>query len=403
MGPFFPFFLIVSVGLFSAALLRKLHFPWVVALILGGILIGPQGLHLLTPDSTTEFIGQLGLTFLMFMAGLETKLSSFKESSRDLFLLAFINGFIPLLLGLGIGYYLGYNLTTMFLIGTVFVSSSIAVVVPTLEANHMFDLKIGRAVMTTSILQDVASLLLLSVLLQNISPISNIPLFVLYPLLTVIIMALLYALPRLEKFLTSLKDKEDLFQEELRSVLLILVGTVIIFELLGLHSIIAGFFVGLVLSDKVTDEVLIGKIRAISYGIFIPTFFVLIGLNTNIKVIFEAEAAFFIILLVVVGSIASKFFSGILGAKMVGFNNEQAVFFGATSIPQLSTTLAVSYTANNLGLISNSLNTAFVVLSIVSTIIGPILMSSIDRKVLSSGFFEKVSLKLGRKDQQVNT
>jgi len=386
------FFFILFVGLLATTLLRKLHFPWVISLILGGILIGPQGFNLFTPNYTTEFIGELGLTFLMFMAGLETKLDSIKESNKDLIILSIINGSIPLLLGLGVGYYYNYNLTTIFMIGIVFVSSSIAVVIPTLEVNKLFNLKIGRSVMITSIFQDITSLILLSILLQNINNTSNIPLYLFYPALLIIIVLMRYALPKVGNFLAKITRKEkDFFQEEIRAILLILMGTVIIFELLGLHLIIAGFFAGLVLSDTVTKDGLLEPIRTISYGIFIPAFFILIGINTNILILFEAGDAIILTTVIVVGSILSKFLSGLLGAKIVGFNNAQAVFFGASSIPQLSTTLAVSYTAKNLGLISNELNTAFVVLSVVSTFIGPIIMSKINKKTLAINIIEKVT------------
>jgi Kef-type K+ transport system membrane component KefB len=204
-----------------------------------------------------------------------------------------------------------------------------------------------------------------------------------------------FLLPRLKKTLSKITQaKEDLFQEELRSVLLIMIGTVILFELLGLHSIIGGFFAGLVLSESITERVLVGKIRAISYGIFIPTFFILIGIHTNISVFFEIQNAFLLVTLIVVGSMLSKFVSGILGAKIVGFNDAQAVFFGASSIPQLSTTLAVSFTAKSLGIISNELNTAFVALSIFSTLLGPMIMSGVDKKQLTVGVLENVKSKV---------
>lgn len=385
MEPLSTFFIIILVGLLSASLFRRIHFPWVIALIIGGIIIGPDGFDLLEPDSTAIFIGNLGLTFLMFMAGLETKFDSFKKAGKSSYFLAFFNGIIPFIVGALIGYILGYNLLTSVLIGTVFVSSSIAVVIPALEANNLFEVRIGRVVMTSSVIQDVASLLLLSILLQTVTPTASLPLYIFYPTILVAIVLLRYLIPRLRKILSDLTSpEEEVFQEELRSVVLILVGTVLVFELLGLHSIIGGFFAGLVLSDLITDKVLIGKIRAISYGIFIPTFFILIGVNTSVSALFSADNALYLTLLVVLGSITSKYASGYIGSRLVKFNKIQSEFYGSSSIPQLSTTLAVSYSANNLGLITDELNTAFIVLSVVSTFLGPILMSKFDVSKLKS-------------------
>jgi Kef-type K+ transport system membrane component KefB len=63
----------------------------------------------------------------------------------------------------------------------------------------------------------------------------------------------------------------------------------------------------------------------------------------------------------------------------VGFNSSESLFFGASSVPQLSTTLAVAHTARSVGLMDDRLITALVLLSIVSTLIGPGLMVSFHR------------------------
>jgi len=382
VNPFLAFFVIMLVGLFSASLLRRLHFPWVVSLILGGIIIGPEGLDLLEPDVTTEFIGQLGLTFLMFMAGLETQLSSFKEMGLKVVALSFVNGYLPFLLGVGLSKYFGYSPITSLLIGTVFVSSSVAVVIPTLEANNIFDLKIGKTIMTSTILQDVSSLIILSVIMQSTNPTTDLPLYVFYPLLLVAVILLRFLLPKLRSAFKFLTSKDDIFQDELKSVFVILIGTVILFELLGLHTIIGGFFAGLVLSDTVTDKVLMGKIRAICYGIFIPTFFVLIGMYTDINVLFNIEGAWNVVYLITVGSIFAKFTSGYLGSILIGFNKKQSIYFASASIPQLSTTLAVAYSARSYGFLNAEMFTALVILSIVSTFIGPFIMNSFSRESL---------------------
>lgn len=368
------FFLVLLTGLLSSTLLRTLHLPWVAALILGGIFIGPNGLDIFTPDSTIQFISEMGLIFLMFMAGLEVKFSEFKQSGPSLFLLSLVNGLVPFVVGVAIAYYHGYSHNTLLLLGTVFVSSSVAVVIPTLEANDLFDLRIGKAVMITSIIQDIISLILLSVLLQDIRPVSNLPFYFFYPLLFATFFGLRFILPRLQKVLASLTSGKDTFQDQLRAVFLVLVGTVIVFQILGLHSIIGGFFAGVVLSDSIDDEVLKAKIRALSYGFFIPTFFVYMGTQTNLSLLLEFEEALPLILLIVFGSILSKLFSGWLGAWLVGFNMSEGLFFGASSVPQLSTTLAVAHTAHSVGLMDDKMITALVVLSMVTTLIGPALM-----------------------------
>jgi len=385
MGEFFPFFLIIFAGVFFSVIFRRIHVPWVVGLIIAGILIGEHGLNILEITPAISFIGQIGLVFLMFMAGLETRLKTFEKYEKGLLWLSFVNGAIPFIVGSSITLYLGYSNIAAVLVGVIFVSSSIAVVIPSLERHGLLHTRLGQSVVISSMIQDIASLVLLSFILQNIDPITKIPLFIFYPLVVGILFLFRILIPKLIKlFRSTLNGSEDLFQQEFRTTFLILLGTVVSFEILGLHPIIAGFFAGFVLSDSIKSNVLKEKIRAISYGIFIPTFFVIIGAQTDLSAIVESEGTFTLVSAIVLGSILSKFLSGWLAGKMIGFTKDQSLLFGVSSIPQLSTTLAVTFTALSLGLVDERIITAMITLSIVTVIVSPVLMNIFEERIKRS-------------------
>jgi len=385
MEHFLPFFITLVAGLAFSVAFKRFQVPWVVSLIVAGMVIGPHGLSWFKMNETIHFISQSGLVLLMFMAGLETRLSSFKKLRKKLYILAFLNSMIPFAVGMGIMLVLGFPLISALLVGIIFMSSSVAVVIPSLEANGLINKPLGSSVLATAIIADVASLILLSMFLQTEQRIANVPLVIFYPLLFAGLYLLKTFLPRVQKFfLTKIMKENDIFEKDLRVVLFMLFGMVIIFELLGLHPIIAGFFTGLVLSESLESKVLLGKIHAISYGIFIPTFFIVIGMETNIRQFFEASDIIFLTLLIVMGSMLSKFLSGTLAARLVGFTPSQSVFFGVASTPQLSTTLAATFTGLEFGLITSKIATAMVILSVISTMIGPLLMSVLNKYVLSS-------------------
>ena len=378
-----PFFLILFAGIFFSALFRRLHLPWVIVLILGGIIIGPHALGIFEPNPTVEFIGQIGLVFLMFMAGMKTKLSIFKKFKGGVFGLAFINGTIPFLVGIGIGFLFGYGWIAALLLGIVFVSSSIAIVIPSLEANKLLRTRLGKSVVAATIIQDIASLVMLSVLLQILNPVTALPLPIFYILLFISLIALRWILPKLRLFFSlGVRGTKDLFQQELRVIFPIFIGTVISFELLGLHPIIAGFFAGLVLSGSIKSEILKEKLHTISYGLFIPTFFIIIGTKTNLGIFLESQSAALLIAAVVLGSLLSKFASGWIGGRIIGFTSSQSLLIGASTIPQLSTTLAVAFTAAALGLLNQELIVAMVILSTVTTFVGPLLMQMFSRRIM---------------------
>ncbi len=375
MEDFYPFFLIVFSGVFFSMLSIRTHIPWAVMLIIGGIIVGPSFLDVISLNPTIDFMGQIGLVFLMFMAGLETKFSQFKEYRTNLLLLSFINGFVPFLVGGAVVYALGYEPITALIVGIIFVSSSIAVVIPTLEVSGMLRTKLGQSVIVTTVLQDITSLVLLSLLLQNVDPVTEVPLYVFYPVLLGVLIAMRLGIPKLREWVVSVTKKSpDLFQLEFRSTFLILIGTVIAFELLGLHPIVAGFFSGLVLADSIKSKVLKDKIKTISYGIFIPVFFVVVGLQTDLGVFTNIGSVLLTMTALVFALVCSKYLSGYFAARLVGFDKLESNFFAATSLPQLSTTLATAFVVFNLGLIDQTLLTSLVVLSVLTVLLSPILI-----------------------------
>lgn len=364
------FFVIFLAALFFSEISSKVKLPWVISLIIAGIVIGPHGFKILEVNETITFIGDLGLVFLMFMAGLETKLSTFKENRKQIFWFALGGGLIPFLTGLSIGFLFGLSTSVSLLLGIIFISSSIAVVIPSMQANKLLRLNVGKVAIAGTIIIDVISLILLSFILQSANPITNLPLPIFYLLLIISLVTLRWAIPKLEE--TFAKRGRDLFEHELHVVFTILIGTVVFFELLGLHQITAGFFAGFVLSETMQSKRVKEKIHAIAYGVFIPVFFVIVGANTDISVIFKASNALILTTTLVVASILSKFIGGFIGGKLGGFDNNRSALLGAAGIPRLSTTLAVVFAGSKLGLVNETTVFAMIILSIVTTLIAPI-------------------------------
>ncbi len=374
MTELFPFFIVLFAGLIFAGLFSRLHVPWVVALIVGGIAIGPHGFHIFAGNDTLEFLGQIGLVFLMFMAGLETKLSEIKKTSKKITIFALLNGLIPFAVGFGIGYIFDFSLLASLLLGVIFISSSVAVIIPSLEAAKLIESRVGRIIVAGAVFEDIVSLVLLSIVLQSVDPITVLPLPALYILLAVMLVLLKWAIPHIEKFVVKNSSSTEIFRVETRTIFVILLGTVVIFEILGLHPIVAGFFAGVVLSDTIQSPIVKERLRTLSYGIFIPVFFVLIGTKADLSVFGQLSGAFVLIVTIIVGSIGSKFVSGWLGARLSGFTNKYGYLAGSATIPSLSTTLAVAFSGVELGILSTNVITAMILLSLVSTMVSPLLV-----------------------------
>ncbi|MBD3398017.1 hypothetical protein GF412_02480 [Candidatus Micrarchaeota archaeon] len=375
MAELLSFLIVISAGLFLSEFLKKFHLPYVVALILTGIIIGPFALDLIVIDETIDFLGSIGLVFLMFMAGLEIKLSSFRKIVGSAAKFSLLNGILPMCVGFLVASYLGYGLVGSFMLGIIFVSSSIAIVLPVMEAQGLMQMKLGRLIVSGTILEDVFSLLMLSFFLQLVNPTTEIPLYLFYIIVAIALYALRKLLPRArEAFRKFHGEEKPLFEEEVRFIFVSLIATVVFFDLLGMHPVIAGFFAGLVLSESIQSQILLRKLHAISYGLFIPVFFIIIGVEMDVGVLFNGGEGLAIILTILAAAVLSKFIGGFLAGRVNGFNSKESIISGVATIPQLSTTLAVAFVGLEMGLIDDMLITAMIVLSIATTFCGPILV-----------------------------
>ncbi|MAG22438.1 MAG: hypothetical protein CL943_04015 [Candidatus Diapherotrites archaeon] len=375
MTALLSFFVLLFAGLIFSDLFKRLHLPYVTALIVAGVIIGPV-LNIVSVDPTISFLGGIGLVFLMFIAGSEIKTGSFKRLEKEIFVLALLNGVIPFATGFGIAWFLTQSVITSYILGIAFISSSVAIIIPSLEARGLLNRRIGETIVSATVFEDMISLLLFAIVLQNFTPKTALPLIIYIPLIILIPFLLKLLIPRIEQLYHYNKRGRDLFESQLRFVFAILIATVVLFESLGMHAIVAGFVIGIILSDSIRGKVE-EKIRTISYGFFIPIFFLIIGMGLDLGLLLSSQVLISSAL-IVTGLIASKVISGFIGGKyLLKFSVKESLLIGFATTPQLSTTLAVAFVALESGLLSADIITALILLSTITAFIAPLAIRSI--------------------------
>ena len=383
-----PFFIVLLAGLFFSEVFQRFHLPWVSALIVAGMVIGPHGLGWYESNPTIEFLSEIGLVFLMFLAGLETRLSSFRKHHKDISWVVLLSTAIPFVAGYFLGHAMTEDVTAALLMGVIFVSSSIAVIIPSLEQCNLLTTRFGKVTVGSTIVMDVASLVLISFVLQTSATVTSLPLPVFYVVAATAIVLLRWAVVKLWRTVDKhVPDNKDPFQEELRTLFLILIGVVIIFEILGLHPVVAGFFAGFVLSESIKNRVLIEKFRAMGYGLFVPVFFIVIGAQTDLDAFLNLHAALLFVGAVLMVAVGSKFVSGVIAGRIIGMSRAQRLLLGVATIPQLTTTLAAAFLGRELGILSDDIITAIVILVIVTSFASPLLI----RLVVQSRHGKKIT------------
>jgi Kef-type K+ transport system membrane component KefB len=372
---------VLSIGLIVPELFKKFRIPLLTLIILAGAITGPHGLNYVQLDDTINFFGFLGMAFLMFMAGLETDITKLSKSKYKIAIMSLFNGLIPFLVGLTITRIFGYSWTISILVGIIFISSSVAVIISTLKNNKSITQDVAQLILSAVMITDIVSLVALGFIFQSTSKITSLPLSIYFVILILSIIALFYIVPPVSKKIMQKKLSENKgYERQLRFIITILVAVIIYFSFLGAHPILASFLAGLSLSGAILydkSKIIISKLHTIGYGLFIPIFFFVIGMEMDISIFKEFDIKNIMMISLIVGLISSKFISGYFAGRLVKLSKKNSMIFGSISITQLTTTLAVTYAASSIGLLDSVLVTSIVILSIITTIVGPSLISYI--------------------------
>ncbi len=370
--------IILILGLLVPELFRKFRLPYVTALIIAGSLFGPFGLDYVKSNEVIEFFGFLGAAFLMLMAGLEVKMSHFEKLGGKISLMAAMNGLVPFIVGVAIVKAFGYPWLTAILIGTIFISSSVAIVISSVKGANLMKKDIGQSIVSAAVVMDIVSLFLLAIILQTVSPITRFPLPVYFVILIASIVLLKRVLPLLTKYFCThffSRHKGDEYEDELHFVIATLIAVLLYFSILGVHPIVAAFLVGLLLSDVITSNIVTHKIHTLGYGLFVPVFFFIVGMQLNLGMLAHFDYRDAVMISIIFGLIVSKFASGYIAGRLVKFSKRNSALFGIGSTAQLTTTLAVTYAAASLNILDSTLVTSVIVLAIVTTILAPVLLN----------------------------
>ncbi len=372
-GSFVILLIILSLGLMIPELFRKLKMPFITGIIMAGAILGPGGFSVIKSDQVIEFFGFMGMVFLMLMAGLDTNLEHLKKARYKIITIAGFNGIIPFAIGFSITYLFGYDLLTSLLVGVIFISSSVAIIISLLKSSRLSSKRIGHISSASVLILDAFSLLALTIMLHGGSPIEGIPFPLYLIILTTTVLTVFYLLPRFTRFVFRHYMTKPGTDRELRLSIIVMMAMLFLFSLLDVHPVLSAFIIGVTLSHIIRSERLYSKIRTVGYSLFIPVFFFIVGMELDFSVFLRLGEGTAIILALVACQIISKVLSGFIGGRLIGLSTKESALYGTASMISLTTTLAVTYAMMTQNLLDSVLVTAIIMITIVTTIIGPIL------------------------------
>jgi Kef-type K+ transport system membrane component KefB len=390
MSPFLQLILSLTIIITGAKtggwLANRLRQPAVLGELLIGLLLGPSMIDLLhqsilinahAPDSLQEMVyelAELGVVFLMFLAGLEIDLPEMLRAGR-VSVLAGVNGVIvPLLLGGLTAFLFGYHGQSAFFVGIILTATSVSISAQTLLELGKLRTREGLTLLGAAVIDDVLVILLLSVFTAlagggtGVDAVATV-LLKMAAYLSLAIAAGFFILPRLADWV----DRQPISQGLASLVLVMALAFAWSAEVVGgLAAITGAFIAGLGFGRSRLRDEIARAMHTLTYAFFVPIFFVSIGLHTDLHQLSGPDLPFALAL--VGAAIAGKIIGCGLGARAGGFRNQEALRVGIGMISRGEVGLIVATVGVQAGLIGPDLFSVTTLIVLVTTLVTPPLL-----------------------------
>ncbi len=346
--------------------------PVVVIELLLGVVIGPQvlGLHV-TPG--IEFFASLGLGLLFFFAGYEIDLERIRGLPLKLGLLGWG-------MSLTIAYTVGGILMATGVVlslkytGSALVTTAIGMLIPILADAGEMKTRFGTFLLAAGAIGEFGPILLLTLFLSTDGTVHNA--LILLGFIVLAVAVAMFAVRSAERTVPLFeRTLEASSQLAVRWVLVMVFALALLAYKLGLDLLLGGFAAGLITRQMLkTTEIpqFDSKLQAVAFGVFVPFFFVVSGMQLNIDSLFASVSGvvkmlvFFVLFLVVRGTPALLLYRGVLDRR----ERTALALFSSTQLPLVLAITAVAVDAHRM---RTSTAAALVGAAVLSTLLFPIL------------------------------
>lgn len=385
----FELALLLAAAAIGGRLAAAIQMPEVLGQILVGILIGPTVLGWI--DGEREFIhtiAEIGVVFLMFLAGLETDLSELKASGKGASYIALGGVLVPIVLGTLIPYFFfphhlpegdaHHKLMYSLYIGSILTATSVSITVSVLRDMGQLGSRQGVSILGAAIIDDVLGIILLAVVTGMVHPTGEFSIFGLIGRIILFFVLAIGVGMIISKVVT--KYAQSMAWKDQITTVAIILCFILAFssEMFKVAAITGAYIAGVIFAATPYRHRIVRKIQSLAYALFVPIFFVSIGLRAKIDS--DIVQYLFYAFLIVVIAVSGKIIGCTLGAKLSGFTNKQCIQVGAGMIPRAEVALIVATQGINREIITHATFNSIVLLVVISTLITPPLLKILFKK-----------------------
>lgn len=390
-----PIGLILLISKLLSIFCHKIGLPRIVGLLLAGVLIG---LINYIPDQTIlneyslngiGFIAKIGVILIMFSAGIETDMKTLKQTGFASVMITLAGVIVPMALGFVVAAAFNGGFADMsreqaiqnVFYGVLLTATSVSVTVATLKEMGKLNSKVGTAIVSAAILDDIIGVVILSFVIgisdQGASGAAASPWRVLVMTVLFFVFVIVFGI-LINKFFKWFTERYPHSRRvPILSFAFCFLLSYVSEKVFGVADITGAFFAGLILSSVKSHDYIDRKVDITTYMIFGPVFFANIGINTSFSGI-DGNMVLFGLCFVVVGMVG-KFVGCGLAAKFCGFNIRESLTAGVGMMARAEVILVTTNKGIENNIIPSTITPFILIVIIFTSFIVPLFLKVINK------------------------
>ena len=381
----FALILIVTCARLAGWLCRWMHQPPVIGEVVAGILLGPSLLGRVFPAASAyvfpaqivphlEVLSQIGIILFMFVVGLDLDTGLLRRNSRASIAISHASIIVPFLMGAGAATwmyerYAGTGIS--FVVFAMFFGVSLSVTAFPVLARILTDRgmqrsELGVLALTCAAVDDVTAWCLLALLVSVAGAEAGRALITVGLTIAFIVMLLLLR-PLLVRLVRYQETRGPLTLGAVTVVLALVLLAALATEAIGIHALFGAFFLGAMIPHESSlARQIREKLEDLVLVFFLPIFFVLTGLKTQIGLVSGVDNWIACGVIILLAS-AGKFGGSYLAARLTGIKPNSAACIGVLMNTRGLMELVVLNIGLDLGILSPTLFAMLVIMALVTT------------------------------------
>ena len=381
-----------------SAIIERFGFPGLIGEIIVGILIANifindtslvdvLNLGEGTNNSSVLYtFSELGVIFLLFSVGLETRVRDLLGSGKTAFLVALLGVIVPFILGFAYLTCTGGEFEAAMFLAAAMVATSVGITARVIKDMKLMDKKESRIIIAAAVIDDVLGMIVLAIV-KGISTseggLEILDLFVVIAKAVVFVIGVIllakYGVPRIASWWVSM---DRMTKNPLKAPNPLVLAIIACFffawlaEEIGLAAIIGSFLAGMLFADYAETTGLINKFETIT-ALFISFFFVHVGLQVEIGAFNNLHAIAEVVIIILL-AVVSKYVGCGCGAKFAdkSISKESFNIIGFGMVPRGEVGIIIASIGLTNGILSNELYSVIVMMAVATTIIAPPILSA---------------------------